>query len=350
MSYEMPNPRVENWNLTVQRQIPSEFLFTATYIGSHTTHLWMERAINDGTFIPGNCVAGQYGLTAPGPCSSATNVQARRPLTLANPQAGAYYGLVDLDDPNGSAFYHGMLLSLQRRAAKGVNVGGNYTWSHCIGDVTPFGGSFSNSANNNTYLDPNNRRFDRGNCLSDRRQIFNMTVVVDTPHFSNNVLRGAASGWRVSALYRYNAGKPFQALAGTDRLLNANTANQRASQVLLNPYGNKDGVTNYLDPSAFAAPAIGTFSNMRGYALVGPPSFGFDMAISRTFQVRETQKIELRGEAFNVTNSLRRDPLGNNNTTYDPTTFYTFSQTSTFGQIRNAMDPRIMQFALKYVF
>ena len=120
--------------------------------------------------------------------------------------------------------------------------------------------------------------------------------------------------------------------------------------MLGNPYGNKSGIVNYLDPNAFAQPAIGTISNMRGYALVGPPSFGIDLAISKLFQVRENQKIEVRGEAFNVTNSLRRDPLGNNNTTYNPADFYTFSSTATFGQIRNAQDPRIMQFAVKYVF
>src|SRR5207244_10648630 len=102
-------------------------------------------------------------------------------------------GLVDLGDPNGSAFYNGMLLSIQRRAVKGVNVSANYTFSHCIGDVTPFGGSFSNSANNNTYLDPNNRRYDRGNCLSDRRQIFNMTAVADTPPSGNAVFRHFAT-------------------------------------------------------------------------------------------------------------------------------------------------------------
>jgi hypothetical protein len=113
-SYTMPNPRVLNWNLSIQRQIPSDFLLTATYIGSHTTHLWMEQANNDATFIPGNCAAGQFGLAAAGPCSSTGNVQQRRPLTLINPAAGAYYGLVDLGDPNGSAFYNGMLLSIQR--------------------------------------------------------------------------------------------------------------------------------------------------------------------------------------------------------------------------------------------
>jgi hypothetical protein len=352
-SYNMPNPRVLNWNLTIQRQIPSDFLLTATYIGSHTTHLWMEQALNDGTFIPGNCAAGQYGLTAAGPCSSTANVQQRRPLTLLNPAAGAYYGLVDLDDPNGSAFYNGMLLSIQRRATKGVNVGANYTFSHCIGDVTPFGGSFSNSANNNTYLNPLNRRYDRGNCLSDRRQIFNMTVVAATPKFSNTAMRYVASGWTVSGLYRYNAGKPFQALSGVDRALTANIGNQRVDQISGSPYGDRSGIVNYLNPTAFAQPALGAISNMRGYALVGPPSFGVDMAITRSFQLpghNEAQRIEIRGEAFNVTNSLRRDPLYTGNPLYDPTTFYTFSNTSSFGQVKNAMDPRIMQFAVKYVF
>jgi hypothetical protein len=351
-SYIQPNPRVLNWNLSIQRELPSSFLLSATYIGSHTTHLWLEQGVNDGTFIPGNCAAGQYGLTAPGPCSSLANVQQRRPLTLLNPAAGAFYGLVDLDDPNGSAFYNGMLLSIQRRAANGVNVGANYTFSHCIGDVTPFGGSFSNSANNNTYLNPLNRRYDRGNCLSDRRQIFNMTVVAATPKFTNTAMRYAASGWTVSALYRYNAGKPFQALTGVDRLLNANIAPQRVDQIAATGYGDRTGINNYLNPSAFAQPALGVIGNTRGYSLVGPPSFGLDMAITRGFSIpkHEAQRIEIRGEAFNVTNSLRRDPLATGNPLYDPSTFYTYSNTSTFGQVKNAQDPRIIQFAVKYVF
>ena len=125
---------------------------------------------------------------------------------------------------------------------------------------------------------------------------------------------------------------------------------QRANQVLPNSYGDRGSITNYLNAAAFAHPDLGTISNMRGYAMVGPPSFGLDMALSRIFQVRENQKIEIRGEAFNVTNSLRRDPLATGNPLYDPTTFYTLSQTSTFGQVKNAMDPRIMQFAVKYLF
>ena len=356
MGYTMPNPRVQNWNLSIQRQVPSDFLVSATYLGSHTTHLWMQQAINRGQFIPGNCSAGQYGLPAPGPCSNASNVQDRRPLTLLNPQAGQYFGTVDLDDPNGSAFYNGLLLSVQRRTAKGVNVGANYTFSHCIGDATPFGGSVSNSANNTTYLDPNNRRFDRGNCVSDRRQVFNMTAVADTPRFGNALLRDVATGWRVSGIYRYSAGQPFSVLTGTDRALSGDInggsgvdSGQRLNQVLGNPYGDRSSVNNYLNPKAFATPAFGTISNMRAYNLVGPPTWVLDMALSRVFQVREKQSIQIRAEAFNVTNSLRRAPLDKSNPLYSPANFYTFNS-NTFGQITNALDPRIMQFALKYLF
>ena len=70
----------------------------------------------------------------------------------------------------------------------------------------------------------------------------------------------------------------------------------------------------------------------------GPGTWQFDAALSRTFQVKEGQKLEFRAEAFNLTNSVRLA---------DPDTVL---NSNTFGQIKTALDPRIMQFALKYVF
>ena len=72
--------------------------------------------------------------------------------------------------------------------------------------------------------------------------------------------------------------------------------------------------------------------------VVGPMTWQFDTSLSRTFAFNEGQRIEVRAEAFNVTNSFRKN---NPSTTLN---------NNTFGQITSALDPRIMQFALKYVF
>src|SRR5207302_5582631 len=82
----LQSPQVNTWNLAIQRQVGS-WLLSGSYFGNHTAHLWSSRELNLQQYIPGNCSAGQYGLTAAGPCSStsATNTAARRVLTLANP-------------------------------------------------------------------------------------------------------------------------------------------------------------------------------------------------------------------------------------------------------------------------
>jgi hypothetical protein len=77
---------------------------------------------------------------------------------------------------------------------------------------------------------------------------------------------------------------------------------------------------------------------MKPRTVVGPAFWSFDMALSRTFQVREAQRMEFRAEAYNVTNGFR--PLNPNNA----------QNNQFFGQIRAARDARIMQFALKYMF
>jgi hypothetical protein len=78
------------------------------------------------------------------------------------------------------------------------------------------------------------------------------------------------------------------------------------------------------------------------------------MGLARTFQVKESQKLEFRVEAYNLTNSFRPGcPSGTTGTGGSCPTggvSANFGSSNTFGQIRNSLDPRIMQFALKYVF
>jgi hypothetical protein len=339
--FDTQPPQVQSWNLSVQRQVPADFLVSASYLGSQTTHLWVRGNTNSAVFFPGApvngvCRVGNYVLQATGSaCSTTGNTNQRRRLYLENPVEGGGLGLLATREDVGTAQYHGMLLSVQRRAAAGVNIGGNYTWSHCIGDAPT---ANATGVGGPGLLDPNNRAFDRGNCDSDRRHVFNITAVASTPQFANPTLRMLATGWRVSGIYRRSTGSYMTITGGLDRLLSGQAGNQRPNQVLESPYGDRGSVTNYLNPRAFVQPDLGTIGNIGSGNVQGPGTWQFDVALSRVFQFRETQRLEFRAEAFNVTNSLVR---GN------PTTNF---NSNTFGQINSSRDARIMQFALKYAF
>jgi hypothetical protein len=128
-----------------------------------------------------------------------------------------------------------------------------------------------------------------------------------------------------------------------DRSLNG-SLQQRANQISANAYGGSSSPSGvYLLKSSFENPALGTLGNLGRNAVDGPRTFAFDMSVSRSFKVRESLGFEVRGEAFNVTNSFRP---GNPNTTFT---------SAVFGQIRSTATgdldaPRIMQFSLKFTF
>ncbi len=340
--FDMPTPSTSSWNLSLQRQLPGNFLASASYIGSSTAHIWAQQAANPAVYIAGGpCTLN--GVTY-NPCSSAANTNQRRKLGLEKPLDGQLMGLVGQLDAGATANYHGMLLSLERRAARGVTVSTNYAWSHCIGDYADLNSEGPNEAE--TYTSPGNRGFDRGNCSSDRRHVFNLTAIGETPEFTNSLLRKVATGWRLSGIYKRLSGSPFTVIAGSDRAL-VGIDNQRVNQVLANPYLDKSGRpdTQFLNPAAFAQPALGTLGNLGRGSIQGPPTWSFDTALSRAFRMGETQRFEVRVEAYNLTNSFR--PAF---TTTGASLLGLSLAGNTFGQVRQSLDPRIMQFALKYVF
>jgi hypothetical protein len=150
----------------------------------------------------------------------------------------------------------------------------------------------------------------------------------------------------VSGIYTTASGAPLTVLSGSDRALNGLQVGaqqqvlQRADQVLENLYGDRSGGpgTRFLNPAAFALPALGTIGNIGRNAIRGPRLWSFDMALSRIFPLGD-QRFEFRVEAYNVTNSFRA---------VNPSVV--LSDTNTFGVIRESLDPRILQFALKYLF
>jgi carboxypeptidase family protein len=338
----LTTPQTYSWNLSLQRQIAGSWVVSGSYIATRTLHIWTMNPINPAIFLGlGPCTLDSVAYAT---CSATTNTDARRQLSLERPRDGDKIGPLGQMDAGATSVYHGLLLSAEKRAARGLTLSTNYTLSHCI---SPYMGSqIFKLAPDATYTKPNDRDFDRGNCDSDRRHLLNLTALVQTPTFSNVRLRQLATGWRFSSIYRISSGQPLDVVSGVDRALTGvavtgNTTNlQRPDQILGSGYKDTSAgpMTQWLNPAAFALPTMGTYGNVGWNSLNGPRSWSFDMSLSRSFNLREMQRLEVRAEAFNVTNSFRP---GNPNATLS---------SNVFGQIRTALDPRIMQFALKYVF
>jgi carboxypeptidase family protein len=342
--YNIKNEYGQSWNLSIQRQLGSNWLVSTAYTGSRQLHLWTQEQLNPGLYFNNgtNTCLLPNGTTitgANGQCSTVANLAARRKLTVERPNDGQYVALLSEFKGDGTMNYHGMIVNFQRRAVKGVSFTGNYTWSHCIGDRTDFNGSGPNPGQDDWMID-NNRRADRGNCDSDRRHVFNLSTVALTPQFSRDTLRKIASGWRLSVINRISSGSPLNVVLGIDQALSGKTGtNGQRPNLVGNPYGGSSkALAFFLNPAAFANPAVGAYGTIGRNVFVGPAQWSFDTAISRAFQFQETKRVEFRAEAFNLTNSfMASNPAVN------------LSQ-NTFGQIRTARDPRILQFALKYVF
>ncbi len=118
--------------------------------------------------------------------------------------------------------------------------------------------------------------------------------------------------------------------------------NQRPNQVLQNPLCDPPGPSCWINPAPFQQPASGTLGNTGRNSIPGPGFFQIDSALSRIFRIQEKKTVELRAEAFNLTNSFRAGPGAN--------LVVTARNSPQFGQILSAQDPRIMQLALKFGF
>jgi hypothetical protein len=263
-------------------------------------------------------------------------------LSLQNPLAGQYYAGIGAYDPGGTGSYNGLYLAANKRLSHNITLNTNYTWSHCISDIY-------DQQTGSAGVSPFIRRNGRSNCTgADQRHSFVLNMVAQAPRFNNTWLRRLASDWQVAPIFILRSGGYFSIVPGTDRALTtapAQTVN------LVNPdavYAANKGVNGWLNPAAFALPALGTYGNLGQSNVQGPGMIQLNVALSRSFHVwGEKRILQVRADAFNLPNHLNpSNPVSN------------FSS-STFGQILSdvsgnngldAGDPRIIQLAMKFVF
>jgi hypothetical protein len=390
---------VMQYNLSVERQLGSSWIISASYLGNQQRHLWGNNEANPG--MQGACPVAYplpSGVTChsptPFPCPTppflcaslfgpAFSLQANRMFAEFNapasggvgPQGGPLYGETLLLEEGGTGNYNGLLLSARHNFAHHFTSATNLTWSHCISDNYTTTLGFFLAAE----MVPYDRHADRGNCPSaDTHVVFNQSLVAETPKFSNHVEDILLGHWRLSVSGIVQSGLDFSPIMILDFSGSGNGLTQRPN-LISNPYVGGVVMANttpschiligqtvggvagtapaevgnrqyWVNPCAFEAPAPYTFGDLKNNSLFGPGSIIINTGLSRLFNITESQQVEFRWEVFNVPNHPNL---------YAPQTAFvapTFGQptpatTAGLGALAQTVnDPRIMQFALKYTF
>jgi hypothetical protein len=156
------------------------------------------------------------------------------------------------------------------------------------------------------------------------------------------VVRNVANGWQLSPIVRVRSGAPITLLNVIDANLDGNIYD-RPNQIG-NPHIDRKYRTplNWFNTAAFVQNKAVTGSPVDGNArrnnISGPGSELLNLNLSRSFNIYEGMKLQLRGEASNVLNHVN---LGNPGTSIG---------TSTFGQIFSAGTMRQMQLGARLTF
>jgi len=331
----MPVTGVMMWNLSYQRQIATNWVVKANYMGNAGRHILGSTDINQD--IPG--ALGPNGAVA-----STANTNQRRATYLDNPTTGQYYANIQQSDPGGNSEYHGLLLSIERHFSGHYTILSNYGWSHCTSSWD-MAGELAGVLYQNSF---NRATGERGPCGYDHRQVFNTTLVATSPGVGNNVAKALTKDWQLSPVISLFTGNPMQmSIGGKDISLSGQGLDRPYDVLPTQVYGGPANDPHYwLNPAAFqctgsnAACTVfsGQFGNVGRNAVYGPGQINFDMALTRRFTVGERWKLDLRADFFNIMNHANANAPGGNITS------------GTFGEITSFGSPRLIQVAMKVYF
>jgi hypothetical protein len=290
---------VNQWNLSIQKQIGQDWLVSLNYLGNSSIHLISSHGGNPGVFLGTDPCTLPDGVSYD-TCSTTKNLNSRRFYFLESPAQGKYFAGIGFQDTGGTASYEGFYASAQKRLSHGITALANYTWSHCVSDVY----DQQTTANGVAGNIPGSRRAYRSNCLgSDLRQLVVLNMVATTRKSSNKLTRILASDWQVAPILEIKSAQFYTVTSGVDVALTA-APGQTPNLVKSNPYPSHQTMNQWVDKSAFGPADPGTYGNLGCNNMKGPGVFQFSAAFPRTFPIQERKTIQLRAEAFNVPNHL----------------------------------------------
>jgi len=205
----------------------------------------------------------------------------------------------------GDSRYYAGVLRVERRFANGFSLLGTYTWARAFNNYTDGGSLGADVGFSNFY----NRRADWGPTGNDVRHRLTMTSVYEIPvgkgrkYLSDNWLGAIVGNWSLGGLLTVQSGEPFTVNTQVNNTF-VNSAGGQRADVLRDPNlpNSEKTLSRWFDTGAFAQPAQFNFGNQGVNILRADGTVNLDMSILRNFPIRDTMKVQFRGEFFNIGN------------------------------------------------
>ena len=298
-------PTTYTYQFSIQNRLPWNMMLDTAYVGSLGRHLQDNRNLNPvpygATFLPQN---QDPTLVASSPNALLGNNAL--PRDLLRPLRG--FGEVRLYESAATSNYNALQINLTRRAAKGLFFGAAYTWSKAL----------TTAQADTTWVraDQFTRQAEYGPANFDRRQVFALNYVYNTPSVKGNRVVGAfVNGWQLSGVTQMLTGQPFTpgfniAGAGSQNITGnyiASGNTQESGRLRMvpgcNPYTGSDDPFNRLNASCFLPPLPGSLGLESGInSLYAPGLIDFDMSLQKEIAIKERVHFQFRVDAFNVFN------------------------------------------------
>jgi hypothetical protein len=357
-------PYMQEFELSLQRQIGASTVLTTSYVASVGRHLLTFEESNPGNqalclflgnsanLAPNSPTCGPFGESTVYTLANGQNVNGTRQT----------FGINFGSNPFMETVANSSFNSLQ------VSVKHNEKYANFLLAYT-FEKSIDNGSTSFDATSPYNSRQSRGLSVFDVPQDLTLSYTVQLPfnNLTGDFCKRLTTGWAISGITTFATGLPVQLSESDDNSLTGTFAdtvdepsyanaggklyidrNPRHGNPYFNPFNAITNTTVPGSPGYFVPEPLGQVGNAMRRSFTGPGINNFDMALLKDTKITEGVQLQFRAEAFNVFNHAQF-------------TFLTLTGgmpggdvdnvgTGGFGYINSANNPRIMQLALKVLF
>jgi Carboxypeptidase regulatory-like domain/TonB dependent receptor/TonB-dependent Receptor Plug Domain len=323
---------VQNWFLSVQREITKDTVFELAYNGNHSLDL---------------PILGDYNQANPNINGSTLTYAQRLPIPS--------YGPITWVDPAGNNHYEGLSARVEHRFTNGLYILNSFTWGSAIGDSEQALEYYAGYVEANPQ-NIHNLGQEAGPSSFDVKFNNVTSVVYEVPFGKgrkyggslNPVVDGVIGGWELNTINTAHTGTPLNVYYNpTTTEETSSLSNDYRGEPFLRPNvsgsatsQNKSAMINtYFAGYTFTTPPGNyPFGDLSRNAFRSPGLEQWDFSANKYFRIREVARLQFRSEFFNITNHTNFGIPG------------TDISTSSFGQIRTTYAARQIQFALKFLF